>query len=128
MKTDRQKTDVSTKNIVVIMTDQQRADYCRREGYPLDVCPFQDTLARQGAWFDGAYTSSPMCVPARISLLTGRYPSAHHVRINENSVDAYYEQDAFDVFGSAGFKTAMVGKNHSHLTSDKADYWVSPLL
>lgn len=111
------------RNIVIIMTDQQRADFCRREGYPLDVCPFQDELARTGGWFNSAYTSSPMCVPARVSLLTGRYPSAHHVRINENFVDAYYEKDAFDVFREAGFKTAMVGKNHSHATSQKTDFW-----
>ena len=32
-------------NIVMIMTDQQRADLCRREGYPLDTTPFLDELA-----------------------------------------------------------------------------------
>ena len=35
-------------NIVLIMTDQQRADLCTREGYPLDTTPFLDSLAQQG--------------------------------------------------------------------------------
>ena len=32
-------------NIVIIMTDQQRADVCKREGFPLDTTPFLDNLA-----------------------------------------------------------------------------------
>ena len=39
-------------NIVVIMTDQQRADLCGREGFPMDITPFVDELAHQNAWFD----------------------------------------------------------------------------
>ena len=46
-------------NIVIIMTDQQRADLCAREGYPLDTTPFLDSLAASGTWFDRAYTSNP---------------------------------------------------------------------
>ncbi len=34
-------------NIVVIMTDQQRADLCGREGFPLEVTPFVDRLAQE---------------------------------------------------------------------------------
>lgn len=41
-------------NIVVIMTDQQRADLCGREGFPMDITPFVDELAHQNAWFDKA--------------------------------------------------------------------------
>ncbi len=36
-------------NIVVIMTDQQRADLCGREGFPLEVTPFVDRLAQNYA-------------------------------------------------------------------------------
>ena len=37
-------------NFIIIMTDQQRADLCRREGFPLDTTPFLDELACQGLW------------------------------------------------------------------------------
>jgi arylsulfatase A-like enzyme len=49
-------------NIVVIMTDQQRADVSGREGFPLDTTPFLDLLATQGTWFNRAYTSMPACL------------------------------------------------------------------
>ncbi len=105
------------------MTDQQRADCSQREGFALDTTPFLDKLAARGTWFNRAYTSMPACVPARISMLTGRYPSATHVRTNHNIEDMYYSEDLFDVFRKHGYTTGLCGKNHSHLTPDKADFW-----
>lgn len=110
-------------NIVVILTDQQRADLRELEGYPLDTTPCLDALARQGGWFNRAYTSMPVCGPARVSLLTGRWPSATRTRTNHNIADATFTQDLFHVFRAAGYATALVGKNHSHLTPDRTDYW-----
>lgn len=105
------------------MTDQQRADLSRREGFALDTTPLLDALAAQGTWFDRAYTSMPVCAPARVSMLTGRYPSAHRVRTNHNIEDAYYAEDLFDVFRKHDYSTGFCGKNHSHLTPEKADFW-----
>ena len=59
-------------NIVVIMTDQQRADLCGREGFPLEVTPFVDRLAQENVWFNKAYTVMPASSPARCSMFTGR--------------------------------------------------------
>ncbi|MGD8240248.1 MAG: sulfatase-like hydrolase/transferase [Armatimonadota bacterium] len=110
-------------NIVIIMTDQQRADLCAREGYALDTTPSLDALARSGTWFDRAYTSNPTCAPARVSMLTGRFPSATRVRSNHNIPDALYSRDLIDVVSGLGYRTAMVGKNHSHLAPDRMDFW-----
>lgn len=110
-------------NIIIIMTDQQRADLSRREGFPLDTTPYMDALAAQGTWFNRSYTVMPVCGPARVSMLTGRYPSATHVRTNHNIPDAYYSEDMFDLFRRNGYKAALVGKNHSHLRPEKADFW-----
>ena len=46
-------------NVVIIMTDQQRADLCGREGFPMAVTPFADSLALSNVWFDSCllYTS-----------------------------------------------------------------------
>lgn len=110
-------------NIVVIMTDQQRADVCAREGFALDTTPFLDSLARQGVWFNRAYTSVPVCAPARVSFLTGRYPSAHRVRVNHHREYALYDRDLMDVMTEQGYATAMVGKNHSHLNPDRVNHW-----
>lgn len=67
-------------NIVIMMTDQQQARLCGREGFALDTTPYLDKLARSGTWFNRAYMSCPVCVPARISMLVGSYPSAHRIR------------------------------------------------
>lgn len=110
-------------NIVIIMTDQQRADVSAREGFELDTTPFLDRLAAQGRWFDHAYTAVPVCAPARISMLTGRYPGAHRVRENRGTMYATYDQDLFDVARAQGYATAVVGKNHTHLHPERVDHW-----
>ena len=109
-------------NIVIIMTDQQRADLAAREGFALDTTPFLDSLARQGADFARAYTSMPVCAPARVSLFTGRYPSATAVRTNHNLADVRYDTDLLDVLKSLGYATALCGKNHSHRRGEEFDY------
>lgn len=112
-------------NIVVIMTDQQRADVSRREGFGLDTTPFLDSLAKKGTWFDRAYTTMPACLPARVSMLTGRYPSATHARTNHNGNDAFYQSDLYDILRDNGYQTALCGKNHSHIDASKMDYYFS---
>ncbi|TWD84703.1 arylsulfatase A-like enzyme [Kribbella amoyensis] len=112
------------RNVIVVMTDQHRADLTAREGFAVDCTPTLDRLARNGRWFDRAYTTTPLCVPARISLLTGRFPNSHGVRGNAGYSDPSRGDDLIDVLGAAGFRTALVGKNHSHLTPDRLDHWV----
>lgn len=109
-------------NIVVIMTDQQRADLSAREGYQLDTTPILDSLARTGTDFDRAYTPMPVCAPARTSFFTGRYPSATRVRTNSNIADATYSRDLIDVLRELEYSVGMSGKNHSHVANDRFDY------
>lgn len=117
------QAEAKSPNIVLIMTDQQRADLLAREGYPLNTMPTVDELAYNGTWFNKAYTTSPASVPARTSLLTGRYPKATHVRCNQNEQDAFFDKDIFHVLKEKGYMTALVGKNHSYLRANRLDYW-----
>jgi len=112
-----------TPNIVIIMTDQQRADMCAREGYPLDLTPYVDKLASENAWFDKAFTSMPVSSPARCSMLSGRYPSATAARTNHNVADMRYQTDMIKTLKSNGYKTALIGKNHSYLKKADMDHW-----
>ena len=110
-------------NFIFIMTDQQRADLCGREGYPLDVTPFVDRMAAEGVWFDRAYTPAPISGPARVAFLTGRFPKATRVKSNHNIEDAVYKDDLFAFARRNGYRTALVGKNHAHLKPQDADCW-----
>jgi arylsulfatase A-like enzyme len=109
-------------NIVIVMTDQQRADLRKSRGYPLDTMPFLDAWAGGGADFSLAYTPNPTCMPARVSMFTGRYPEAHRVRTNHNAQDAYYTADLLDLLREAGYATALCGKNHSHRNAEDFDF------
>ncbi len=122
--TDR-RTD-NRPNVMIIMTDQQRAGFTAGTGFGLDTMPFCDELAATGTTFTGAYTSMPACVPARISLLSGRYPSAHRVRQNSNNRKEFRGDDLLDVFGAAGYETAFTGKPHMYRGRDDFDHWAGP--
>ena len=64
-------------NIVLIMTDQLRADCLGYAGHPDVKTPYLDTLASKGVVFDRAYSACPSCIAARAALHTGREQSRH---------------------------------------------------
>ena len=68
------------KNIILILSDQQRYDTVSAYGLN-DVCktPHIDALAAEGMKFTNAFTSSAICAPARASVMTGLYPHNHGV-------------------------------------------------
>lgn len=110
-------------NIVICMADQLRNDLRASRGYGIDTMPFLDSLpSRGGLEFDRAYTPNPTCTPARVSMLTGRVPSAHNVRTNHNAGDALYTEDLLDVLKANGYRTALCGKNHSHRKPEDFDF------
>ncbi len=107
----------------MIMADQLRAGLTRAGGFPLDTMPGLDQMSARGVSFERAYTTAPLCVPARISLLTGRWPHAHRVRQNSAADSAIFEKDIFHVCRELGYRTGLSGKNHSHLTPSRVDFW-----
>ncbi len=109
-------------NIIIVMADQQRADLRKACGYPLDTMPFLDQWAQGGVDFAHAYTPNPICMPARVSLFTGRFASCHQVRTNHNAADALYTRDLLDVLREQGYRTALCGKNHSHHRNEDFDF------
>jgi arylsulfatase A-like enzyme len=115
-------------NILLIMTDQQRADFTAAGGFALDTMPFVDSLAARGTAFSGAYTSYPACVPARTSLLTGRFPTVHRVRQNSTPGAATFAADMLDVLRGAGYSTHFVGKPHVYRGPEDFDSFRGPFM
>lgn len=54
-------------------------------------------------------------------MLTGRWPEAHRVRMNLQAKDAYFQEDLYQVAKQRGYRTALVGKNHTYLTWSDVD-------
>ncbi len=98
-------------NFLFIITDQHRADYLGCSGHPVLKTPNIDSIAANGVKFDNFYVASPVCMPNRATLLTGRYPSTHGLR--HNGCDLSYDASTFvEALRLSGYRTAAIGKSH----------------
>ena len=61
------------KHVLLLFTDQQRSDTIHALGNDEIVTPALDSIAEGAVCFDRAYTPSPVCLPARLSMLSGQY-------------------------------------------------------
>ena len=69
-------------NILVIFTDQHAKSSIGAYGGKICRSPNIDSLAAESVVFDNAYTTCPVCSPARASLQTGLYPFKHGMQTN----------------------------------------------
>lgn len=109
-------------NVIVIMTDQQKADAMRLYGNADVVTPNLERMAAEGILYNHAFTPHPLCVPARIALWTSRYPHNNGCRRNETFMkeDAHH---AFKVWKEEGYVTGLIGKNHCFGRTDYERYF-----
>jgi arylsulfatase A-like enzyme len=101
----------SRPNFLLFITDQHRADFLGCYGHPVLRTPHIDSIAARGTAFDRFYVNSPVCMPNRASLMTGRMPSVHGVR--SNGIPLSMNAVTFvDLLRDAGYRTALIGKSH----------------
>jgi choline-sulfatase len=120
-------------DVIIVLTDQQRADAFGAAGAVDLQTPAMDRLARDGVVFTRAFTATPQCSPSRAALMTGRYP--HRTGVMGNTVDGGGKGPApagmsgsLDrslptlgrLFAAAGYETAYFGK--WHLGGSPGDY------
>ena len=110
-------------NILFIMCDQFRFDCISALGNPYVLTPNLDRLVSRGLHFTNAYSTCPVCVPARYTLRTGREP--WHTGCYSNEVPVPMDGQAAQmedrcgpylarVMSSLGYRTFGVGKFHTH--------------
>jgi choline-sulfatase len=103
----------SPRNVIVIMSDEHNPKVMGCSGHPIISTPNLDALAARGTRFTSAYTTSPVCVPARAAFAIGKY--IHQIGFWDNA-------DAYD--GSIpswhhhlrdrGHRVDSIGKLHFH--------------
>src|SRR6266487_1911603 len=98
-------------NFILFVTDQHRADFLGCYGHPVLRTPHIDSIAANGTMFGRFYVASPVCMPNRASLMTGRMPSVHGVR--SNGIPLSMQAVTFvELLRDAGYRTALIGKSH----------------
>lgn len=111
-----------TPHIVLLMADHLRCDCLSCYGDLGVRMPHLNALAQESVVFDHAYCSTPLCVPTRTSLATGKWPHSNGVIVNGGSYEperpfrtlgpqhrTYYEQLA-----DGGYDITHVGVQHVH--------------
>jgi len=101
---------VSRPNVLILMSDDHRADVMGVAGDTAVVTPNMDRLAAEGIRFTHFASQSPVCVPSRATIMTGMYQSAHQVLpLTPMDVDTTYLAEAFV---DGGYSTGYAGKWH----------------
>ena len=98
-------------NLLYVFSDQQRRHAVGFMNEDPVITPNIDKLAAEGVAFTKAICSSPICTPARGSLLTGMYPHSNGVLMNNNHLTHEYETFG-DVLKKGGYQTGYIGKWH----------------
>ncbi len=98
-------------NFLFLITDQQRANDMGCYGHQIVKTPNLDQLAGRGTRFEKFFCATPICMPNRATLMTGRMPSLHRVR--HNGIPLSTQEVTFvELLREAGYKTAHIGKSH----------------
>ena len=104
-------------NVLWIIADQLKWSGLRMYSEIGVETPSLESLASNGVMFRHAVTPHPLCVPARTSMMTGRYPHSTGCRRNETLMPEN-ETHAFEIWRDAGYTTGLIGKNHCFVSDD----------
>jgi arylsulfatase A-like enzyme len=106
------------ENILLIVTDQQRADTLSVYGGDICQTPHLDKLAEECIVMTNAYTSCPICTPARSSIQTGYYPFKTGMQTNIYNpgcqVQELYDEEGLlsRMLQKQGYNIGFTGKWH----------------
>ena len=108
---------MKSTNVLIIMSDEHSPKVLGCYGHPLVKTPNLDGLAERGTRFSSAYTTSPVCIPARAGFACGKY--IHQIGFWDNadpydgSVPSWHHR-----LRERGHRVVSIGKLHFRSTSD----------
>ena len=105
--------EVTRPNIVMVLVDDLRWDELSVAGHSYVETPNIDRIAKEGAYFVRAFTTTPLCSPARASFLTGQYPHTNGITDNLARNEQSHQLETFPkMLQAEGYDTAFIGKWH----------------
>jgi choline-sulfatase len=98
-------------NVLLVMSDQHHKSILRCAGDGIVRTPAMDALARRGTRFANAYCDFPLCLPSRMSFMTGRHP--HRIDCFTNHAMLGSDVPTFaHAFLAGGYETVLAGRMH----------------
>jgi len=116
-------------NILLILVDDLRFDEFGAGGHPYMKTPHIDRIAHEGALFERAFHTTPICSPNRASILTGQFASRHGIIDNVARDAASHRIPNYHIeLQRLGYETAHIGKWHmgnDGKTRPGYDHWIA---
>ncbi|VGO17226.1 Choline-sulfatase [Pontiella desulfatans] len=101
------------KNLIILHSDELRADALGFMGNPDCKTPNLDRFAQRSTVFNRHFSVSAKCVPSRCAMMTGRYAHADGIRtVNETNLLPPNRPNLLRRLSLAGYETAVFGINH----------------
>lgn len=100
-------------NVLILFSDQHQKKTMAYENHPDVITPNLDKLASESLVFDRAYATVGVCVPSRMSLMSGLYPRTFGALSNNDRSSVI--EDAVSmatIFKANGYNTYTFGKRH----------------
>ena len=118
-------------NIILLLTDDQRADTLSIEGHSRVRTPNIDDLARSGVRFKNAFTVQPICAASRFAFFSGQYERTSGLGFNSPyEVNAAQWSNTYPaLLREAGYYSGFIGKygvqyyNLGRGIETQFDYW-----
>ena len=108
---------MAPQNLIIIMSDEHNPKFLGCRGHELVETPHIDRLAAEGVLFTGAYTPSPVCVPARAAFATGRY--VHQIKTWDNAMPFDGSIPSWhSLLRDRGHQVVSIGKLHFRSADD----------
>lgn len=98
------------RNIILVMSDQHSACATSMSG-PIKCTPHLEEIAKRSQYFENAYCNNPLCVPSRMSFLSGKSSSDLGIYDNNVFLPSNIETIA-DHMNQQGYRTVLVGRMH----------------
>ena len=107
-------------NILLLFSDQHQAACMGFQNHPDVITPNLDKLAKSGTVFNRAYCQDGVCVPSRMSLMTGLYPRKLGILHNPDKSSVMNDVVSLpSVLKDNGYYTAAFGKRHLKGAADR---------
>lgn len=115
-------------SFVFIHTDQQRADCVNAAGIRKELyTPYQDSIASMGARFTASYAPCPVCIPQRLSLMTGLSAEHHGIYDCVGIPDLDLGETLPKRLQKNGYQTALIGRTmhtYPYTKNDGFDFYL----